>query len=413
MAATLLLATVGGSPEPLVASIRHHRPDRVGFVASKDSRPLVAQQILPQLGELLRPGQVDCYELNTPDDFERCVQDLEPVQRAVEAWWSREDAELVVDITGGTKCMAAALACLARTWDCRYSYVGGQQRDRSGLGVVLPGSERVQSVANPWHSHGRLLIDEALAAFDQGLAEGAVRLLEAARQRLSGAAKRTVATLHALAEGYAAWDRFEHKLAASRLDDALRNAGDLRCLGGREAAVQERLAQHQQWLQALGKGLSRSLLLDLYANAERSAQLGRYDDAVARLYRCAELAAQLHLRARNLLDERHAHVLWAALPAPLQQDWQPRSDEGRLRLGLQDSYRLLGELGDPLGQRFRDLGLAQRGQSPLETRNSSILAHGSSPVGMKGWQNLQQVVQALAGIDPGELPLPWPKLRRV
>lgn len=45
--------------------------------------------------------------------------------------------------------------------------------------------------------------------------------------------------------------------------------------------------------------------------------------------------------------------------------WPGQARDGELRLGLQDDYLLLNALGDELGQRFFDLGLAEKG-SPVE-----------------------------------------------
>lgn len=49
MTSRLLLATVGGAPEPIVTSILEWMPARVIFIVSPESRDQVAEKILPQL----------------------------------------------------------------------------------------------------------------------------------------------------------------------------------------------------------------------------------------------------------------------------------------------------------------------------------------------------------------------------
>jgi len=56
---------------------------------------------------------------------------------------------------------------------------------------------------------------------------------------------------------------------------------------------------------------------------------------------------------------------------------------GRVEIGLFSAYRLLHELGDPLGARFdrtRD-----RVQRFLQVRNGSLFAHGLVPIGERDW----------------------------
>jgi hypothetical protein len=70
---------------------------------------------------------------------------------------------------------------------------------------------------------------------------------------------------------------------------------------------------------------------------------------------------------------------------------------------------VLHVLGDELGQRFQESGLADRERSPLQARNRSILAHGFAPVSEKDFQNLWQAALRLAAIETSHLPA-FPRL---
>ena len=128
---TLLICTVGGSPEPIVAALKHWRPSRVLFVPSKQSRPEVEAKILPlalQEGFALEIGCYDFIELPDPQDFTACVRKMRDLAPEVSRWLARgPDYAVVVDYTGGTKTMSAALALQAHPWGCRFAYVGGSE----------------------------------------------------------------------------------------------------------------------------------------------------------------------------------------------------------------------------------------------------------------------------------------------
>ena len=73
-----------------------------------------------------------------------------------------------------------------------------------------------------------------------------------------------------------------------------------------------------------------------------------------------------------------------------------------MKLGLQDDFVLLRALQDPLGDEFNKLGL-DGPESPLASRNQSILAHGFSPVSEKTCKNLDTKLRSLLGFC--EIPL--------
>ena len=50
--------------------------------------------------------------------------------------------------------MSAAFGIQASRWPCMFSYVGGNERTKDGLGIVVSGSEKVFHQTNPWDSLG-------------------------------------------------------------------------------------------------------------------------------------------------------------------------------------------------------------------------------------------------------------------
>lgn len=415
--ALLLIATVGGTQDAVVASLVHWRPARASFVASQQTASAIAEIVAraQAQGVRLGPGGYNTTIVDDADQLVACVQAMRQLDQEVTSWRKRGDAyRVVADYTGGTKTMSAALALVAHRWKCGFSYVGGTKRTKEGVGVVLPGTERIFAASNPWDELGYRGIEDACRAFDLGNYRSAA---EVANEWLTAVTdptlKRTFATLKSLIEGYAAWDRFEHGAASTCLAQARKNGNDLYPFFGSETS--ERLlriiARHEEELRQLteAQGPSEAMVRDLIGNAKRRADEGRFDDAVARLYRAIEAAAQLRLAARHgVVDTGSVPV--QAIPEPLRERWSTRAADGTLALGLRDAYRLLDAFGDSLGRRFSELEMERWG-SPLWMRNQSILAHGFQPIAKAAFHKLWEKTLDLCGLEESALPT-FPKLMR-
>ena len=411
MSHVLLICTVGGAPEPIAASILAHQPERILFVVSAETRLFVTETIVPAVQAhetplALDPGRFDFVELPSAQDFSLCVQELRAAYgRYVQSWLHRGEGFLVtVDFTGGTKCMTAALALAARRWNCHFSYVGGTERTKDGVGIVVSGKEQIIHSANPWDSLGFEAVDQAVILFNHGDLGAAARILDLAKQQASESVKRGLNTLQQLCEAYDLWDRFQHRDARSRLLNALKAPADLAAWFPASAQQLMRAAEsHCQWLERLPAD-PKAFVLDLLANAQRCATRGRFDDGVARLYRACEAAAQFHLREICLTEAADGKVAIERVPESLRLLWQSRVQEGRVSLGLQDDYLLLESVGDSLGKRFRELELDDRKKSPLNDRNNSILAHGQAPLSRQGYVNLFTAIMNLTDAKESDLP---------
>lgn len=407
----LLICTVGGSPEPIVASIKHWRPSRIRFVHSPQTKQEVINNILSALreeGVQLDLGQCDFTELTDGQDFRGCIDKLGELTSVVEEWVARgEGYQVVVDFTGGTKCMSAALALQARRWPCAFSYVGGERRDKGGVGVVVSGTEKVVDCVNPWDALGQQAKEEFVTLFDQYAFSAAARLAEEIKKKVSeGHRKREFNALEQLARAYELWERFNHKKAINCLREVTRARNDLRAVLGQRKAehVLEEIERHvENHLSVLENSSlpTRNHVVDLLANARRRREEGRYDDGVARLYRAIEATAQLRLAEQYGIDT--ARVALDRVPEDLRGRLAARAKDGLVQLGLQDNYAVLSALGDPLGEKFRRRELHER-ESPLNARNNSILAHGFEPMSENVFQNLWEVALDLADVKEEHLP---------
>jgi CRISPR-associated protein (TIGR02710 family) len=272
---------------------------------------------------------------------------------------------------------------------------------------VISGTERIVHQVNPWDALGHQAVEEFIVLFDQRAFSAAANVAGTAKIRVSHLArKRELVALEQLASAFDHWDRFDHEAARKKLDAVEKAANDLRAALGQDRADRlfHDLKCRANHLDALccTQSPSPHHVVDLLANAKRRREEGRFDDAVARLYRAIEAIAQVTLKNRHEVESTERIPL-ERIPEPLRSDWRHRAEDGFVTVGLQDAYRLLLALGDELGRKFEDAKLNGR-DSPLIVRNRSILAHGFEKVPSTVVDQLWKSALGLAQIDEAALP---------
>jgi CRISPR-associated protein (TIGR02710 family) len=408
----MMVVSVGGSPAPIVHSLNQQRPEYIVFFASRQTRGKVEAEIRPALA--FRPTDV---EVLTTDSAERLVPAFTCVREGVRrcmALWGVAGPEVVADYTGGTKNMTTALALATVDLGCRYSYVGGVERTKEGLGVVIDGHEQMFYPANPWDVLGVDALREVTLLFNRARYGPARERLETLGERVPAERRPLYRRLAQVVEGFDRWDRFDHKGAAKSLGQALGKlheaiglldptSPERRFLDATQAArgrLPEITASHP-----------RAYVADLIANAARRADLEeRYEDAVARLYAAIEKLGKLTLKQVHGLD--NGRLAPEAVPEPLRADYRLRywsEEKGHLQLPLRATYDLLAILGDPLGRRVVD-GWENVGPL-LDQRNQSILGHGTQPISRETYVRLREAALELLGIGGQDLPIfpTWPE----
>jgi CRISPR-associated protein (TIGR02710 family) len=411
-----LLISVGGTASPVAYSIDHHRPDKLIFFASRDSRREVETKVRP----LTAHRWVDQELITTPDPqnlmrsmealtekLASCLSDLELSMR-----------DLVVDYTGGTKIMSAALMLATIHQPVRYSYIGGHVRSKAGLGLVPEGAKAVLTNPNPWDVLAVELRRRLARQFNQGQFAEAANTAGEASQRVGERLRPLYLSLRDLCRAYYRWSAFDYSAAQTLLEGSsvkLRQyaqlAADTRLLGflAQVDSDLRRLTQIGCAFQAMAKGQTpehddmRALILDLVVSAVRAVRLaGRPDDGVARLYSAIEKIAKIGLLAVGI---DNSNVRPEQIPEPLRADYEARyrdRDSGNLRFGLLASYRVLAEIGQPMGARFLERRAAL--DRVLAVRNTSLMVHGWSPVKEEAFNQMLDIALEFLGIEADRLP---------
>jgi CRISPR-associated protein (TIGR02710 family) len=395
MSNSVLICTVGGAHEPIIKAIKSlqprlefvcflcsgrdpatHRPGSDVQITGKGlvikQRPSDEKATLENIPSQCSLGenQFEVVEVPTDDLDGAFAITQQALLRLAERF---PEHQWVADYTGGTKTMTAALALAALENDkVRLQLVTGARVDllkvQSGMEAVLPASvERVRLVRamRPFQAAWqRYAYGEA--------ALGLAGLAMPQNRELGGQLCRW----RDLSRAFDAWDRFDHAEAA-RLLEAYRN------LMGRPLAP---LFQAIGVLSDKAAGLSgkRGALLawDLWLNAQRRAAQGRYDDAVARVYRFIEWTAQWLLWVRCGIDT--ADIPIDKVPPGIDLKAGPN---GKIQAALFSAWDLVGRLTEGAAAQF-----IQAKRSALchhiEVRNNSILAHGFEPIRQEHWATL-------------------------
>ena len=404
-----LLASLGGSPEPLVVSICTHRPEWVFFLASQASTVKLVDVML-QTKEKGCSFQQEMELVDDPADLVHCYERaVALVNRALAKGFRGDD--IIVDYTGGTKTMTAAMALAALGKGVSFAYVSGSKRTKDGLGVVEDGFEEVRHAVSPWQLFAVEEQKRLQMLFNTYQFEGAQRIAEYLEPRV-GYTEAVFYRVAALAaKGYGAWDLFNHVAAERRLAELSAQLERLPNLQSpRKEQVQgfkQRVKEHHDLVAKIveesGKGAkpSRLLVLDLLANANRRAKQGKVDDAVARLYRALEMLAQavfweeFHIETASVPED--------FVPESLKEEFHKyrRSDGKGYKIPLTAAYTLLRETGHTLGVRF-----AARSDELLKVlgaRNSSILAHGTRPLRPETYETFQRIILEFVGVQNKDL----------
>ncbi|MEO0146356.1 MAG: TIGR02710 family CRISPR-associated CARF protein, partial [candidate division WOR-3 bacterium] len=377
----ILVISAGTTPEPIEKSIQIYNPDEVIFFVSEESKKTICEKVLSKFPTLFHDF------VFTPDheDLEVCYEALRKTMRET------DDSEIIVDFTGGTKVMSVALSIWALSRGGDMSYIGGE-RDREVPGArVIDGRESPRSFFNPWRVMAKSEIERLAERFNSADFYAARKIAEDIKE--NPLAKRSVRDLAThmveVANFFLDWDNFNYNSSfvgtSYRAGVEIEKMGayikydELEKFGTRlKEAVEyyKNLQEHWKNLNQTNSAKMKELLekdgpilvYDLIANAKRRAYCeGRPDDAIMRLYSAVEKMGKIRLLA---LGFNNSNLDLEALGGRGidTTKYEPK-------IGLEDTYRLLDELGDPVGKRYANVK-EELGKF-IGHRNSSYLVHGT------------------------------------
>ncbi|WP_295613683.1 TIGR02710 family CRISPR-associated CARF protein [uncultured Methanobrevibacter sp.] len=399
-----LILSCGGSPEPLIFSIKNLKPDYIYFLCSNDSKNEVSDII--EKSDFSK----EKYSIKIVNDYES-LDDCFAKSREIIKELEKDYDNIHIDFTGGTKPMVTGLVLAAIGEECSYSYVGTEDlegRDKNGLGIVQDGFEKIKEQKDPYDIFAVMEFEKGMDFFNRYQFGAAYTNFDEASQKLESESLKELTYLYLnFVEVYSKWDKFYNKTDDGRI--LISKFIKIRNNINNSSNIQNYLndnypnfiSQINENIEFLRLKLSRKghikpgdipyYLADLLNNAHRRIEEDKYDDAVARLYRSIELIAQLKLCDYGVIDE---NILFSNSEFKINKlslsnlenieanefvnKCSSYHKSGKnFPLASKNSYKLLSKFGCELASEYLD---DDDIDNNIKKRNSSILAHGLKPI---------------------------------
>jgi CRISPR-associated protein (TIGR02710 family) len=389
--------------------INRLRPECLCFFIPDSAKALVDQAIQPKL--LQMPKRWDTILTPEPANFITCHQALSRALHDLLKTWEVQPGEVVVDLSGATTAMAAALASASLPWISRMITVTdvGPGNHKSGEPVTIEGTERLWLQGNPWDEAAIFLRREACELFNRGAFRAASLSFRNLEARVSGGQKPMYRAFGDLADGYDLWERFQYRHAWEKLKGALKALDMAAVWGGPPGlkALLPAIKANAGFLEKLvldPAEVKDAVAFDLLAHARRRASVDHDSEgAMATLVRALEAFAQRQLFKQYKIKtwDVQPEQLPEALREPCRTCYLDDVD-GKYKLPLQSQFRALAGLGDQMGQAFlRDW---PKMKPLLDAASHAVLGHGFEPVKPERFEQLYDLVVKFTGVSESALP---------
>lgn len=402
----LVICSVGGTPEPIMHTLKTLRPSHAIFFCSTASSD--------QIGNFIREvPDINRHEIITTEnieDLDVCLNQLNSELPEILNRWRINWDECIVDYTGGTKTMSSAIVLSTIHHGVRYAYVSGNERSKEGRGIVIAGTEKLLLRSNPWNTLAIKEKEDLCRTFNLGRYEEALEIAKQVSSKLSDSNKWKYIFdgLSHIIEGYRDWDRFQHKKAENKIKRGRSQIAHYRFDEPKLQELYSALDANITFLELFQKKENNDkdlfLIKDLLSNAIRRGDIEhKYDDAVARLYRSFELIGQQRLRNHYGIHTGKCQL--EQIPETIRDEYKAKywnEENNHLKFGLDASYKLLYELQDELGKKYMEN--YKEYSKLLQIRNHSILAHGLHPIDKNTYEKLKKIVLEFAMLEKHDLP---------
>ncbi len=401
-----LLVSVTDDAPAAVYTINRLKPELLCFFAPESAKSLVESSVQPKIAQM--PRKWDWIVTLDTTRFMACYQAVARALPDMMRTWDVQAGELVVDLTGATPAMAAALSLAALPFTSRVVTIG-QAVGSDDEAITIESQTKVWLQGNPWDEAAAQARHEACEHFNRGSFSAAAVLFRQIEARVSGGQKPMYRAFADLAEGYGLWERFQYRQAWDKLKTA-HKALDMASVWGGPAGLKNLLPAIKQNAGFLEKlvldpsEVKETLALDLLAHARRRADAGHdYEAAAVTLVRALEAFAQFQL------FKQYKIKTWDLQPEQLPEALRETcrtcylSDlDGKYKLPLHDQFRALAGLGNQIGQTY----LAQwpKMKPLLDAANQAVLGHGFESIKPERYHQLLEIVMKLTGANSVSLP---------
>jgi len=424
-----LITTIENPGEPILQSIEDLGPDVICSYYSPEYAG-DANEIKSKLNS--DNTEFVNIEANDPQDFGSCFEDA---NSALEELASRNiyPNDTILDYAGGTKIMSSALvaatlgkgfryALLTTTLNGEYRYVfmGSGGGDGDGSNYIKDGEKELLASDNPWEIRALESKRKIQHNFNNYRFHSVIDQINSLESEAGNNIRDgyLLEAIGKLAEGYSQWDKFNYDGVKEKLRESIKDFETYRSLARPESYLSfspEAVEDNIEYLSTLQeetfgfnfeKKLGRKVALDMFWNATRRAEEGKYDDATVRLYRTVEMIGQIEVYKE--LGYHTDSIPVEQIPEALCDTFTRNETKKTVELGLKDNFLLLDELGNPVGKNF--LQHENELKKVMHTRNTSFLTHNFKVIEEDQFFSLQEIIAEIFDIDSR---IKFPKLEIV
>lgn len=387
----VLILTIGGSPQPNIKSLHEHDAKYMYFLPSitttADVETLISKAYPKGCFATKKTFVIDDY-----NSLISCYQQCYNVFRDIRDM-GLDNKEIIADPTGGTKIMSAALLLAAINFDTTVSYVGSEIRTKDGKGIPINGTEKIYYSGHPFDIIAHNDKIKFCHYFNSYRFEAAGAVCDDMIAHCGSLLSDLFKVFRYICQGYRDWDHFRFNSALHQIEKGVES---LRRLSAEHRDEMTNLtnfikavAYNVEYLEKLDYNeYNKPMIAELLANAGRRASEGKYDDAIARLYRALEMVAQWQFKQE--FNQSTSDFPYDRLSSEVKNKYNGKiTEDGKVNISSRLAFEQLASRRNVYGMKYREM--ENQIGSILNLRNTSILAHGTTPLDKGNYENLYKV----------------------
>lgn len=348
------------------------RPEKVIFIVSEDSKETV--ELIKKEYYKTEGKELENYEFHEIQRIDNVIHVFNEISKKIR---ENENNKIYINYTSGTKSMSVAAALCSVVYKTKLMSLSGE---RNELGVVESQRGRYNT-QNLYSVYDKFNIENMKKYFNMYRFE---QTIETCEQIVDFKEKNIYLKVF---DYYNKWDKFNHKNKLDTIDYTIFN----------DEKFKEQFIKNQSAIKIIKRMQDKNrdyyVLADLINNSQRRYTEGKYDDAVARLYRSIEFIAQIKLK--HEYDINTSKIDISKIKGKVSTNYYNRLNMriGRIQFGLKQDYKLLKELNDSIGIYFNK---NEKFKEILNARNFSILAHGTNSISKEKYEEMKELTITLA-----------------
>lgn len=381
-----LIMPGGFVPAYHIFLIRALKPKEVYFIGTREFKEQHLDEVIKKTG--LQPSQyiVDVVEykgMNLTEVYDK-------IRKRLDLFVGKK---VILDLTRGKRIMSIGAGIVGAFFGFDLVYLDKEWDSYFKRGI--PGTEKLVMVKNPFEVFGDLELREAREFFATYNYGAALALYKRIRQKIVD--PRAVEIEELLSEAYMHWNSFNFKAAHLKLRQAIMksrqynvpvNAEVLENMKALELLQSDEASSYYE----RGDEYTLHLIVDLYMNALRKAEVGMFEDAVSRLYRAIELISQHRLHSHEIQTVGSDLTKFNEEYAKLSKELYGVEKQLPYEIGLKDGYLLLYILRDYIVADETTTSLRAM-FGAIRARDMSIIAHGLQLAGEKVFVNMRDIAK--------------------